>query len=185
MGDLDVVGTAAEASEAMRLLERGQTDVAVVDYSLPGANGAELTGMIKRRHPRTRVLIFTGSVNAEEARLAASAGADGILLKSSPVGDLLTAIRQLARGDRVIGRELAGIVASETAPEPDPDRLLSPRELQVLRHLSRGHSNKDVAKELFISQATAKSHVENILRKLRAPDRAAAVAEGFRRGLVS
>jgi DNA-binding NarL/FixJ family response regulator len=186
VADLEVVGTAGQAGEAMELLERGTTDVAVIDYAMPHVNGAELTAMIRRRHIRTRVLIFTGSVDPEQARSAASAGADGILLKSSPIDDLLAAIREVAGGGQVVGRELAGVMAVQgAAGEVVDQHALSPRELDVLRLLARGRSNKDVAKELFISQATAKSHVENILRKLGTTDRAGAVAEGFRRRLLS
>jgi DNA-binding NarL/FixJ family response regulator len=180
---LDVVVTAGDADEAMGRLAAEDVDVAVVDFGLPGVDGGVLTGRIKAAHPDVRVLIFTASMDPQQVRRAAGSAADGILLKSIPIDSLVAAIRDVADGRRVVGRDLSGLL------EPEPDRrtpaTLSERELEVLALVSRGMSNRDAARELFISQATVKSHVENILRKLGAPDRAGAVAEGFRRRLIA
>jgi DNA-binding NarL/FixJ family response regulator len=182
---LEVVLTAGDADEAMAGLARVRVDVAVVDFGLPGVDGGVLTAKIKASHPGVRVLIFTASMNPEEVRRAAGSSADGIILKSIPIDYLVAAIRDVAAGRRVVGRDLSGLL------EPAPDgaaasvQRLSDRELEVLALLARGMSNKDAARELFISQATVKSHVENILRKLGASDRAGAVAEGFRRKLIA
>jgi len=143
-----------------------------------------LTSRIKERHPGTRVLIFTASLDPEQVRKAAGSAADGILLKSIPIDCLVAAIRDVADGRRVVGRDLSGVLTAAASGELAPS-LVSERELEVLGRMSKGMTNKDIARDLFISQATVKSHVENILRKLGAADRAGAVAEGFRRKLIA
>jgi len=178
---LDVVLTAGDANEALDALSSVAVDVAIVDYNLPGADGGVLTAHIKARHPGVKVLIFTASMDREQVRRAAGSSADGILLKSTPIDSLVAAIREVANGSRVIGRDLSGVVSqSEGINAP-----LSERELEVLNLLATGKTNKEAGRDLFISQATVKSHVENILRKLGAADRAGAVAEGFRRNLIA
>ncbi|MBV8235031.1 MAG: response regulator transcription factor [Acidimicrobiia bacterium] len=177
---LEVVATAGDADEALAKLANTAVDVAIVDFGLPGVDGSVLTARIKQRHPNVRVLIFTGSLDADQVRRAAVSAADGILLKSSPVDYLVDAIRDVANGRRVVGADISGVM-TEADDEPAG---LSEREREVLELLAKGKTNKDIARELFISQATAKSHVENILRKLNAADRAGAVAEGFRRALI-
>ena len=179
---LEVVLTAGDANEALEGLGSVPVDVAIVDYGLPGIDGGVLTSRIKARHPGTKVLIFTASMDREQVRRAAGSSADGILLKSTSVDTLVAAIRDVAHGRRVIGRDLSGVVGREADALDAP---LSERELEVLDHLAKGRTNKEAARELFISQATVKSHVENILRKLGAADRAGAVAEGFRRNLIA
>jgi DNA-binding NarL/FixJ family response regulator len=127
-------------------------------------------------------VIFTAGADPDDVRRARAAGVDGVLLKTMPVGDLISAIKEVAGGTEVLDRDLAGMVSSV---EPTSGVVpLSDREMEVLALLSKGMTNKDLAAALFISRATVKSHIENILRKLEASDRAAAVAEGFRRGLL-
>jgi DNA-binding NarL/FixJ family response regulator len=180
---LDVVVTAGDATEALEWLDAVPVDVAIVDFGLPGTDGGQLTARIKARHPDVKVLIFTASMDHQQVVRAAGSAADGILLKSIPIDALVAAIRDVANGHRVVGRDLSGVL-SRGKDEPEVP-VLSDRELEVLGLLAKGMTNKDAARELFISQATVKSHVENILRKLDAPDRAGAVAEGFRRNLIA
>src|SRR5438270_3961354 len=180
---LEVVATAGDANEALAKLATTPVDVAIVDFALPGVDGSVLTDRIKHSHPDVRVLIFTASLDPEQVRRAAESAADGILLKSTPIGYPVAAIRDVASGRRVVGRDLSGVLSA--APGEEPGTQVSERELEVLSRLAKGMTNKDVARELFISQATVKSHVENILRKLGAADRAGAVAEGFRQSLIS
>jgi DNA-binding NarL/FixJ family response regulator len=177
---LEVVATAGDATEALAKLATTPVDVAIVDFALPGVDGSVLTARIKDSHPDVRVLIFTASLDPEQVRKAAESAADGILLKSIPIDYLVSAIRDVANGRRVVGRDLSGVLTSGG----DEPAQLSDREREVLALLAKGNTNKDIARELFISQATVKSHVENILRKLGATDRAGAVAEGFRRKLI-
>lgn len=179
---LEVVFAAGDAEEALARLATTPVDVAIVDFALPGVDGSVLTSRIKERHPGTRVLIFTASLDPDQVRRAAGSAADGILLKSIPIDYLVAAIRDVASGRRVVGRDLSGVLTA--ASEEGPSSELSEREMEVLSRLAKGMTNKDIARDLFISQATVKSHVENILRKLGAADRAGAVAEGFRRKLI-
>ena len=179
---LQVVFTAGDADEALAHLATTPVDVAIVDFALPGVDGSVLTARIKERHPGVRVLIFTASLDPDQVRRAAVSAADGILLKSIPIDYLVAAVRDVANGRRVVGHDLKGVLS--TAGEDEPPGQLSERELEVLGQLAKGMTNKDIARDLFISQATVKSHVENILRKLGAADRAGAVAEGFRRRLI-
>ena len=179
---LDVRFTAGDADEALAHLAKTPVDVAIVDFALPGVDGSVLTAQIKGRYPDVRVLIFTASLDPEQVRRAAESPADGILLKSIPIDYLIAAIRDVANGRRVVGRDLSGVLTA--ASEESRPAELSERELEVLGHLATGMTNKDIARDLFISQATVKSHVENILRKLDTADRAGAVAEGFRRKLI-
>jgi DNA-binding NarL/FixJ family response regulator len=179
---IDVVGTAGTAREGMERIDLLLPDVVLLDLHLPDQDGAVVAAALRTRHPDIRVVIFTGGADPADLRRASAAGVDGLLLKTMPVGELIRAIREVAAGREVVDRDLAGALSS-----PDEDTGLVPlsdRESEVLRLLSEGMTNKDVAAALFISRATVKSHIENILRKLEASDRAAAVAEGFRRGLL-
>jgi DNA-binding NarL/FixJ family response regulator len=178
---LDVVASAGDADEALAKLATTDVDVAIVDFALPGVDGSVLTARIKEQHPDVRVLIFTASMDQAQVRQAAGSAADGILLKSTTIDYLIAAIRDVARGRRVVGRDLSGVLKADD-PEAPPE--VSDREQEVLCLLAKGMTNKNIARDLFISQATVKSHVENILRKLDAADRAGAVAEGFRRKLI-
>jgi DNA-binding NarL/FixJ family response regulator len=182
--DIDVVGTAADGDETMQRIPTLQPEVVVLDQRLPGEDGAAVTARIKASHPEVRVLILSGELNDDQLRRVIAAGADGCLLKTVRPAELAEAIRQVAAGLTVVGPELTGALfaAARTSVTASP---LSERELEVLQHLARGKTNKDIAAALFVSQATVKTHVENILRKLGVADRAQAVAEGFRRGIVA
>jgi DNA-binding NarL/FixJ family response regulator len=155
--------------------------VVLLDLHLPDEDGATVATRIRTRHPDVHVVIFTAGADPAEVRRASAAGVDGVLLKTMPVNELIRAIREVADGKEVLDRDLAGALSPPDATGAVP---LSERELGVLGLLAQGMSNKDVAAALFISRATVKGHIENILRKLQASDRAAAVAEGFRRGLL-
>jgi DNA-binding NarL/FixJ family response regulator len=178
---IDVIGTAGNGVDAMDRIDMLVPDVVLLDLHLPDEDGATVAGRIRTRHPDVHVVIFTGGADPGEVRRASAAGVDGVLLKTMPVTELIRAIRDVANGKDVVDRDLAGALAEPDATGAVP---LSERELDVLGLLAKGMTNKDLAAALFISRATVKSHIENILRKLHASDRAAAVAEGFRRGLL-
>jgi len=179
---IDIVGTAATGREGIERIDMLVPDVVLLDLHLPDDDGVTVAARIRKRHPDVHVVIFTAGADPVEVRHASAAGVDGLLLKTMPVDELILAIREVADGREVIDRDLAGsLYAADNEVETVP---LSERELDVLGLLAKGMTNKDVAAVLFISRATVKSHIENILRKLGASDRAAAVAEGFRRGLL-
>jgi len=179
---IDVVGTAGTGQQAMERIDMLVPDVVLLDLHLPDEDGDQVAARIRTRHPDVHVVIFTGGAEPNEVRRARAAGVDGVLMKTMPVGDLIRAIREVADGKEVVDRDLAGALFSADADTGTVP--LSERETEVLGLLAQGMSNKEVAAALFISRATVKSHIENILRKLEANDRAAAVAEGFRRGLL-
>ncbi|MBV8295659.1 MAG: response regulator transcription factor [Acidimicrobiia bacterium] len=179
---IDVVGTAANGREAMARIDMLVPDIVLLDLHLPDDSGVTVARRVRARHPGVRIVIFTAGADASEVRQAAVSGVDGVLLKTMPVGELIRAIRTVADGREVIDQDLVG---SLTEPDGATGTVpLSDRELEVLSLLANGMSNKDLAAALFISRATVKTHIENLLRKLEASDRAAAVAEGFRRGLL-
>ena len=178
---IDVVGTAATGREAIERVDMLVPDVVLLDLHLPDDDGVTVAGRVRARHPDVRIVIFTAGADAAEIREASAAGVDGVLLKTMPVGELIRAIRDVADGREVVDRDLVGTLSMPDAEGTVP---LSERELEVLSLLAKGMSNKEVAAALFISRATVKTHIENLLRKLDANDRAAAVAEGFRRGLL-
>ena len=178
---IDVVGTAATGREAIERVDMLVPDVVLLDLHLPDDDGVTVAGRVRARHPDVRIVIFTAGADAAEIREASAAGVDGVLLKTMPVGELIRAIRDVADGREVVDRDLVGTLSMPDAQGTVP---LSERELEVLSLLAKGMSNKEVAAALFISRATVKTHIENLLRKLDANDRAAAVAEGFRRGLL-
>ena len=179
---IDIVGTAATGAEAMQRIDMLLPDVVLLDLHLPDADGVTVAGRVRARHPGVRIVVFTAGADVADIRRASTAGVDGVLLKTMPVAELIRAIREVAEGREVVDRDLVGSLSTpdeETGAVP-----LSERELEVLSLLSNGMTNKDVAAALFISRATVKTHIENLLRKLSANDRAGAVAEGFRRGLL-
>jgi NarL family two-component system response regulator LiaR len=178
---IEPVGTAAEGDEALASIARLSPDIVLLDMQLPGDDGATVARRIKQKHPDVRVVIFTGAPDEVAIRRARAAGVDGILLKTMPVAELIAALRETADGRQVIDRDLVGVLAIEGNVTDTP---LSEREIEVLELLAKGMTNKEIASALFISRATVKSHIENILRKLEASDRAGAVAEGFRRKLL-
>jgi len=179
---IDVVATAATAREGLESIDMLVPDVVLLDLHLPDADGATLAGRVRMRHPDVHVVIFTAGAEPSEVRQATAAGVDGVLLKTMAVDQLIHSIREVADGQRVLDPDLAG--AAYSADVDAGSVPLSQREIDVLALLAQGMTNKDVAAALFIARATVKSHIENILRKLGASDRAAAVAEGFRRGLL-
>ena len=179
---IDVVGTAANGGEAMACIDMLVPDIVLLDLHLPDDSGVTVAQRVRARHPDVRIVIFTAGADASEVRQAAVSGVDGVLLKTMPVGELIRAIRTVADGREVIDQDLVG---SLTEPDGATGTVpLSDREREVLSLLANGMTNKDLAAALFISRATVKTHIENLLRKLEASDRAAAVAEGFRRGLL-
>ena len=179
---IDPVGTAGHGDEAMDVIPDTHPDVVLLDLNLPGEDGIAVATRIRKTHPDVRIVIFTAGAEPDDLRRARAAGVDGVLLKTMPVGDLITAIKDVGDGREVIDRDLVGMVPTQASTSNVIP--LSEREMEVLTYLSKGMSNKELAAALFISRATVKSHIENILRKLEASDRAAAVAEGFRRGLL-
>jgi len=183
--DIELVGTASDGEEALRYIPSLKPDLVLMDMRLPGPDGAEVTTVIKERHPEVKVLILTAEADGEALRRALAAGADGFMLKSARPPELASAILEVAAGQSVVAPALTTALFAAARGGNAPASPLSDREREVLQLLANGKTNKEIAAGLFVSEATVKTHVENILRKLGVTDRTEAVAEAFRRGLVA
>jgi DNA-binding NarL/FixJ family response regulator len=191
--DLRVVGEAANGAEAVDLAIRERPDVVLMDIRMPGMDGLEATRRITAddRLPDTRVLIITTFDLDEYVYGALRAGASGFLLKDTPPEDLLAGVRIIAAGDALLAPSVTRQLIAEFAARPDAERStpaelerLTERELEVLTQIARGLSNAEIAEELYVSVATAKTHVSRIMSKLNARDRAQLVVLAYEAGHV-
>jgi DNA-binding NarL/FixJ family response regulator len=187
--DLCVVGEAADGAEALRVVRRAQPDVTLMDIRMPELDGLAATRQLVAEGAATRVLVLTTFDLDEYVFDALRAGASGFLLKDAPAEELVAAVRVLSRGDALLAPAVTRRVveAFATLPQPaEPPELgdLSPREIAVLSQLARGRSNAEIAGELFVSDATVKTHVSNLLAKLGLRDRIQAVIYAYESGLI-
>lgn len=191
--DLVVVGEAATGAEAVQLVKGVSPDVVVMDIRMPGMDGIEATNLITAGPATTRVLVLTTFDEDDHVYGALRAGASGFVVKDMALDDILAAIRVVAAGDALIApgvtrRLIADFVARPgAAPErsPRPVEGITEREREVLTLVGRGRSNTEIAEELFITVATAKSHVSRLLTKLGARDRVQLVITAYEMGLVT
>jgi DNA-binding NarL/FixJ family response regulator len=182
--EFEVVGEAGDGAEAVRLAGLLQPDVILMDLRMPGMDGATAIGELGRRGSTAQVLVLTTYDTDNHVVSAIEAGATGYLLKDAPRAELLRAVQAAARGEAVLAPAVASrLMGRVRAPEPEQE-LLSQRELEVLALVAAGNTNKEVAAQLFISEATVKTHLLHIYAKLGVSDRAAAVGEAFNRRLL-
>ena len=180
--DIEVVGEAENGEEAPEMAERLRPDVVLMDLRMPKTDGVAATSRITERCPGTRVLILTTYETDADIMRAIEAGATGYLLKDAPRGELLGAIRAAAAGESALAPAVASrLIRRARAPH---DEILSARELEVLGLVARGKGNKEIAKELWISETTVKSHLMRSFEKLGVNDRTAAATEALRRGII-
>jgi DNA-binding NarL/FixJ family response regulator len=180
--DFEVVGEAADGAEAVRLAETLRPDVVLMDLRMPGMDGVCATRELVGRGNGARVLVLTTYDTDSHVLPAIEAGATGYLLKDAPRDELLRAVRATARGEAVLAPSAAALLMSRV--RSSASGLLSQRELEVLQLVAAGGTNREAAAQLFITEATVKSHLLNIYGKLGVGDRAAAVTEAFNRGLL-
>ena len=179
----EVVGEAADGSEALTLVATVRPDVVLMDLRMPGMDGVTAIGTLARSGSTARVLVLTTYDTEADVLPAIEAGATGYLLKDTPREELVRAVRAAARGESVLAPSVAGrLMGRLRTPVEEP---LSQRELEVLTLVARGASNREAAARLFISEATVKTHLLHLYAKLGVNDRAAAVAEAFQRGLLT
>ncbi|MFD4742061.1 response regulator [Streptomyces virginiae] len=193
--DLAVVGEAGTGTDGVRLAAELRPDVVVMDIRMPGMDGIEATGLITAEAQGVKVLVLTTFDEDDHVYGALRAGASGFAVKDMAVEEILAAIRVIAAGDALIApgvtrRLIAEFVRAPgpTAPEaraPRPVVGITEREREVLTLVGRGRSNGEIAEELFISAATAKSHVSRLFTKLAARDRVQLVIMAYEMGLVS
>jgi two-component system nitrate/nitrite response regulator NarL len=182
---LEYVGEARDGREALDEIRAKRPDVAVVDVLMPGLDGFDVLNVVRREQLATRVLLLTATVDSADAFKAIGAGAAGCLLKSADIDQLCDAIAAVARGETVLAPEVQAGLASEIRMRSTADRpVLSPREHEVLVLTAAGKSAPEVAQALVLSPATIRTHLQHVYDKLGVSDRAAAVAEAMRRGLL-
>jgi DNA-binding NarL/FixJ family response regulator len=178
-GDLELVGAAATAAEAIKLFESCLPDITLVDLSLPDRSGVELIRILHAKSPYAKFVVLTANLGGNEIAKALQAGAHAYLFKDATSEEILTTIRTVSHGGRYLSPAV-GSKLDETHSRPD----LTTRELEVLRWIVRGHSNRQIAKQLSVGEETVKTHVKNILGKLNVASRSKAIAVSHKLGLV-
>ncbi|WP_281173252.1 response regulator transcription factor [Deinococcus pimensis] len=181
-GTFEVVGEAGDGREAIDLVETLEPDVVLMDLRMPNMDGAAATAAIKKRFPRTQVMVLTTYDTDGDILKAVEAGAAGYLLKDTPRLELLKAVHMAARGQTPLAPSVAArLMEQMRRPKLEP---LTAREMDVLRLASEGLANKEIGKHLFISEATVKSHLINIYSKLGVDSRTAAARRATELGLI-
>jgi DNA-binding NarL/FixJ family response regulator len=188
--DIRVAGEAADGREALRQTAELHPDVVLMDIRMPELDGLEATRRLVA-NGSARVLVLTTFDNDEYVYEALKSGASGFMLKSAPRDQLITAVRVVAAGEQLLAPGITRRLIEEYVRRPAPGatrpaalRDLSERELDVLRLIARGRSNQEIAAELFIGEATVKTHIGRIFAKLGLRDRAQAVVAAYEAGLV-
>ncbi|MFB6718527.1 response regulator [Kribbella sp. NPDC056345] len=181
--DITVVGEAGDGSEALALVESTRPDVVLMDLRMPRTDGVTATGAIASGYPETKVLVLTTYDTDTDILHAVEAGATGYLLKDTPHAELLDGIRAAARGETVLAPPVAARLMSRLRT-PSAAAQPSPRELQVLAAVARGLSNAEIGRELYIGEATVKTHLQRLFTKLDVDDRTRAVTVAIELGLL-
>lgn len=177
--DMAVVGQAANGAEAVALALAHRPDVLLLDLRMPELNGVAAIRAIRAQWPQAHVVVLTTYDGDEDIYRALQAGAQAYLLKDTPRAELLDVIRAVARGQRRLPPEVAARLMERMSGQ-----ALTEREVEVLRLMARGRSNKAIGAELHIGEGTVKFHVNNILGKLGAEDRTQAVTIALQRGII-
>jgi DNA-binding NarL/FixJ family response regulator len=190
--DLTVVGEAADGRRALELASRSRPDVVLMDVRMPHMDGIEATQRITAMDDPPSVLVLTTFDLEDYVYAALQAGASGFLLKDAPAEQLIDAVRVIASGEAVLAPSVTRLLIDEVARRPSVDRSaeaarlaeLTEREREVLQLIARGLSNAEIATELFLGEATVKTHVGRVLTKLGLRDRVQAVVLAYESGLV-
>lgn len=187
--DIVVVGEAADGAQAVRLAEQLKPDLVLLDIQMPGMNGIDATHQIKARLPEVRVLILTAYDEDPYVFALLQAGANGYLLKTAEVEELLRAVRAVCRGESVLSPEVTDKVLRQfqkgrPAAASQQIEPLTPREIAILRLAAQGLTNKAIGREVGISGRTVQGHLANIYGKLGVASRTEAVTEALKRGWI-
>ena len=182
---VEVVAEAEDGTSALELIRQHQPDVALLDYQMPGMDGAEVAAAVLRHQLPTRVLLVSAHDDAAIVYHALQQGAAGFVPKESTRSEILNAVLDCAKGRDVVSPRLASGLAVEIRKRAEPaGPTLSGRKKEVLVLIAGGSSVPAIAEKLFLAPSTVKTHVQRLYEKLGVGDRAAAVAEGMRRGLL-
>lgn len=176
---IEVLGAASSGEEALEMLRTESTDLLLLDLRMAGMGGIDTLHALKRAKIETRVIILTSYETDEEIYRAVQAGAQGYLLKDAPQSDMIEAIRAVHSGKRYFPRHIAARLAERMM-----QTSLTARELEVLRMLARGLTNKEIGNALDISGNTVRNHVNSIIEKLEVSDRTEAATTAIHRGLI-
>ncbi|SIO10148.1 response regulator [Agromyces cerinus] len=183
---LEVVGVAADGAEAVSVAASERPDLVLMDLRMPHIDGAAATARIVAEVPGTRVLVLTTYETDDHILAAIEAGASGYLLKAAPQAEIVAGIRAVAAGETVLAPSIAAKLVSRVragAASAAPPSL-SPRELEVLRLVAEGRSNPEIARALFIGEATVKTHLLHVFEKLEVSDRTRAVTRAMELGII-
>lgn len=184
-GYVDVVGEAESGREGLELIREKQPDVAVIDYQMPDLNGLDVVQAMVREGLPTKGLLLSALTDSAVVYRALELGAKGYLAKDARRAEIVDAVLRVAKGGTVVPAELAVGLADQIRLRADTSGvILSERERQVLQGFARGLSIPELAAELFLAPSTVKTHTQRLYEKLGVSDRAAAVAEAMRRGLL-
>ena len=176
---IEVVGDAANGRTGIQKALKLQPDVVIMDLMMPGMDGAETTRQLLARAPGNKVLILTTFGTSDGISHALQAGAKGAIMKNCDFGELVTAIRSVAKGEEYLSPEIKRIISKDPPIAP-----LSPRQAEILQSIVRGLSNPDIAKQLGISLDMVKEHTESLFQKLGVANRPEAVAIALRKHLL-
>ena len=190
--EIEVVGEVKDGAEAVEQARRLKPDVILMDISMPGMNGVEATRQIKREQPEIGVVVLTMYDEEEYIYDLVKAGATGYLLKDSDSSQIVKAIKTVARGESLIHpsvaskilHEFSSLAQGKSQPVKKKAQELSDREIEVLKLVAEGKTNKEIANVLNLSEKTIKNHVRNIFHKLQVYDRTQAAMHGLRKGLI-
>jgi two-component system nitrate/nitrite response regulator NarL len=184
-GEIDVIAEADDGSSALELIKAHQPDVALLDYRMPGMDGAQVAAAVRRDELPTRVLLVSAHDESAIVYGALQEGAAGFLPKESTRSELVNAVLDCAKGHDIVAPSIAAGLAGEIRRRGEPERpTLSAREREVLKLIAGGRTIPAMAKELYLAPSTVKTHVQRLYEKLGVGDRAAAVAEAMRRNLL-
>jgi two-component system nitrate/nitrite response regulator NarL len=184
-GEIEVVAEADDGTEALAAIKEHQPAVALLDYRMPGLDGAQVAAAVVRDELPPRVLLISAHDDSAIVYHAIQEGAAGFLPKESTRAEIVAAVLNCARGRDVLSPGLAAGLAGEIRRRAEPaGPVLSPREREVLSLIAKGSSIPAIAAELFLAPSTVKTHVQRLYEKLGVSDRAAAVAEAMRRKLL-
>jgi two-component system nitrate/nitrite response regulator NarL len=182
---LELVGEAATGQEALELIRRLQPHVAILERHMPGLDGREIVHALTREEIRTRALIISPDITPEDAYALIEAGAAGLLLTTAGAEELTDAVAALAGAETVLPHALqAGLMKQIRIRAPGERPLLTPREREILADLALGLSAPEIGRQRSLSSSTVKTYLHELYKKLGVSDRAAAVAQGMRRGLI-
>lgn len=186
---IDVVGESANGEDAIEAARGDSIDVMLLDLRMPGLGGVEACRQIRESCPETKVLILTSFDDDEEVFGVLAVGASGYILKDTRPDRVVSAVRSVAEGQavfdsKIASRVISGQQSADAAPGGQYRDLLSDREMEVLRLMAKGLSNKEIGQALWIGETTVKTHVSHILRKLGQADRTQAVLAAVQAGLI-